>query len=106
MLGFLISAMYVTKLSPTWGFTFCLTFLLMFLSSMVSMTKATYHDKFLDSLAVHEPHKSYKDIKDNVVNKHIKKVINAKKTKSFGVKNHKVNSETKKKVYKELPKLE
>lgn len=40
MVGFLISIFYVYPRSSTWGFTFVLFFVLMFVSSMISMTYA------------------------------------------------------------------
>ena len=38
--GFIISAtlMYSGRLSETWGFTFCLVFVMMFIASFISMT--------------------------------------------------------------------
>jgi hypothetical protein len=63
ILGFLISVMFIIpKLSVTWGFTFAMMFMIMFLSSMVSMTRATTDDYHLDHLAVHEPEKHLKHI--------------------------------------------
>ena len=38
IVGFLISAFYVTKISEKWGFTFVLFFTLMFIASLISMT--------------------------------------------------------------------
>ncbi|HII30245.1 TPA: hypothetical protein HA317_04260 [Candidatus Woesearchaeota archaeon] len=40
MFGFVFSAVYTMsgRLTPTWGFTFCLTFLIMFIASVVSIT--------------------------------------------------------------------
>ncbi|HJN56882.1 MAG: hypothetical protein QF436_01970 [Candidatus Woesearchaeota archaeon] len=47
MVGFLISAIYVFPRSRTWGFTFSIFFMLMFVASMISMTygpdDAVYH---------------------------------------------------------------
>lgn len=40
MVGLIISIMYIMKLDLTWGFTFTLVFLLMFIASMVSLSKA------------------------------------------------------------------
>jgi len=47
MLGFIISAVYWSfgRISETWGFTFCLVFVMMFIASMVSMTKAPVPDE-------------------------------------------------------------
>jgi len=38
IVGFLISAIYVYDMSNKWGFTFALFFMLMFISSLISMT--------------------------------------------------------------------
>jgi len=38
MVGFIISAIYVYSRSKTWGFTFMLFFILMFIASIISMT--------------------------------------------------------------------
>jgi len=47
MVGFFISAIYVFPRSQTWGFTFTIFFVLMFVASMISMTygpeEAMYH---------------------------------------------------------------
>ena len=40
IVGFLISIMYVYPRDPTWGFTFVLFFILMFVASLISMTYA------------------------------------------------------------------
>ena len=40
ILGFIISAFYVLPNSRTWGFTFVLFFILMFIASLISMTYA------------------------------------------------------------------
>ena len=40
IVGFLISAFYVLPNSKTWGFTFVLFFVLMFVASLISMTYA------------------------------------------------------------------
>jgi len=43
------------KLSETWGFTFALFFVIMFISSIISMTHADFTKKeFQEELAVHE----------------------------------------------------
>lgn len=41
ILGFLISAYYIYNLSVSWGFTFCLFFTLMFIASLISLTRAS-----------------------------------------------------------------
>jgi len=40
MIGFLVSAIYISSFSRTWGFTFGLVFTLMFVASMISMVHA------------------------------------------------------------------
>ncbi len=40
IVGFIISAVWVYRRSPTWGFAFCLVFVMMFIASMISMTYA------------------------------------------------------------------
>ena len=58
ILGFIISVLYITKLSVKFGAAFSLVFLLMFLSSFVSMTKAPVGDEtFEKDLSIHEHHK-------------------------------------------------
>jgi len=54
IIGFLISVFFVNGLSETWGFTFMLFFMIMFISSMISMTKAPYDEKdYQDELGIH-----------------------------------------------------
>lgn len=54
IIGFLISAFFVYKISLTWGFTLMLFFAIMFISSIISMTKAPYTDKaYQDELGIH-----------------------------------------------------
>lgn len=45
IIGFLVSAIYVSSISRTWGFTFGLVFSLMFVASMVSMVNADPDDQ-------------------------------------------------------------
>ncbi|MBN2052533.1 hypothetical protein JW756_03445 [Candidatus Woesearchaeota archaeon] len=55
ILGFLISILFVMKLSVTWGFTFALVFLIMFIASIISMSKIEADDKYgLNELAIHD----------------------------------------------------
>lgn len=55
IIGFLISAFFVNKISESWGFTLMLFFAIMFIASVISMTKAPYMNKeYQDELAVHE----------------------------------------------------
>jgi hypothetical protein len=66
IIGFFISVFFVWKLSISWGFTFTLFFLITFIASIISMTKADYTDKELQQeLAIHEK-PSYKRKKNHV----------------------------------------
>ena len=60
IIGFFISVIYIPQYSVTWSFAFSLVFMMMFLASVVSMTRATTEEDFLDHLAVHEPEKHLK----------------------------------------------
>lgn len=40
IMGIIVSGIYVYSRSPSWGFTFLLFFVLMFISSIISMTYA------------------------------------------------------------------
>lgn len=60
ILGFMISIWLVMDLSKTWGFTFTFFFIIMFLASLISMTKAEPIPDHMNQLAIHEAHKSYK----------------------------------------------
>ena len=40
IIGFLVSALYISSFSRTWSFTFGVVFVLMFVASMVSMVRA------------------------------------------------------------------
>ncbi len=40
MIGFLVSALYVSSIDKTWAFTFGVVFSLMFTASMISMVNA------------------------------------------------------------------
>ena len=54
IIGFFISVFFVVKVSETWGFTFCVFFVIMFIASVMSMTKADPMDKSYDEeLGVH-----------------------------------------------------
>ena len=46
MVGFFVSMYYVMGLSITWGFTFMLLFVFMFVASMISMVKADAESQF------------------------------------------------------------
>ncbi len=55
IIGFLVSALFVMPISESWGFTFALFFTIMFVASIISMTKADFTDKELQGeLAIHE----------------------------------------------------
>ena len=55
ILGFLISVLFVMKISATWGFTFALVFVLMFIASVVTMSRIDADDKYsMNELAVHD----------------------------------------------------
>ena len=60
ILGFFISIWLIMDLSPTWGFTFIFFFIIMFISSIISMTKAEPIPEHMNQLAIHEPEKAYK----------------------------------------------
>ncbi len=57
ILGFLFSTIYLLHRSPTWAFTLCLFFVIMFISSMVSMARADAEEEHLRSLSFHERHR-------------------------------------------------
>jgi MFS family permease len=59
ILGFFVSLWLIMDLSPTWGFTMVFFFVIMFIASMISMTKAEAIPEHMDHLAIHEPHKAY-----------------------------------------------
>jgi formate hydrogenlyase subunit 3/multisubunit Na+/H+ antiporter MnhD subunit len=53
IIGFFVSVFYVYQyLSASWGFTFTLFFVMMFIASIVSMTKADTSPDSIDSLAI------------------------------------------------------
>lgn len=56
--GFLFSVFYVTSLNIKIGAAFTLLFLILFLASFVSMTKAPVgNETFINDLSIHEPEK-------------------------------------------------
>lgn len=57
IVGFLVSAIYVMPQSATWGFTFSVFFVLMFIASIVSMTYGP------DTAQLHVGDKRYKALK-------------------------------------------
>lgn len=50
IIGFLLSAVYVSTFSETWSFTLMLFFGIMFIASMISATKAEPTDEHMNSL--------------------------------------------------------
>lgn len=55
IIGFLVSVLFVMKISDTWGFTFALVFVLMFIASVITMGQIEAEDKYsLKHLGVHE----------------------------------------------------
>jgi len=55
IIGFFVSAFFVTKISLTWGFTFCLFFVIMFIASIINMSQLEANDRYdLKELAIHE----------------------------------------------------
>jgi len=54
IVGFFISVFAVYPWSPTWGFTFMLMFIFMFVASMVSMTYSNVDDYLMQE--THERH--------------------------------------------------
>ncbi len=55
IIGFLVSIWLITDWSVSWGFTLTLFFVLMFISSIVSMSKAEPIPEHMDELAIHKP---------------------------------------------------
>ncbi len=47
MIGFLVSVLYIPKMSTTWAFTFGLVFTLMFVASMIAMVRGTPDEQLL-----------------------------------------------------------
>ncbi len=57
IIGFLVSAFFVMKISNTWGFTLCLFFIVMFVSSIVSMSNIEAEERYdYEHLAIHKTH--------------------------------------------------
>lgn len=55
IIGFLISIFFINGISETWGFTFMLFFFIMFVASMISMTKAPFTEKeYQEELGIHD----------------------------------------------------
>ncbi len=47
MIGFLVSVLYIPKISTTWAFAFGLVFTLMFVASMIAMVRGTPDEQLL-----------------------------------------------------------
>ena len=45
IVGFLVSMLFVFKMSPTWGITLMIFFAVMVISALISMTKAPVSEK-------------------------------------------------------------
>jgi Mn2+/Fe2+ NRAMP family transporter len=57
IVGFLISTFYIVKLSETWAFTLSLVFVIMFLASIITMSKAAAEiETGLKELSIHDKH--------------------------------------------------
>ncbi len=50
ILGFLISAVYVRKISPTWAFAFGIVFMMMIISALISMIQAPSRGQLMPRL--------------------------------------------------------
>jgi len=55
IIGFLVSVWLVMDWSESWGFTLAFFFTMMFIASMVSMTKAEPIPEHMEHLAIHRP---------------------------------------------------
>ena len=64
IIGLMISILFVWKISETWGFAFTLLFIILFISSVVNMSRIDANDKYgLQELAIHEkPYTKKKNI--------------------------------------------
>lgn len=59
ILGFLISVMYVRKLSVTWAFAFGIVFFLMIIASLISMIEAPVRGQLMPKLEKETREKDY-----------------------------------------------
>ncbi len=50
ILGFIITMIYSDHFGPTWGFTLALFFVIMFISSLITMTRAPVDDEHIEAL--------------------------------------------------------
>lgn len=74
ILGFFISIWLIMGLSTTWGFTFTLFFVIMFIASLISMTKAEPFPEHMDTFGSDEPDKIYTPESKKVVDDSDKKI--------------------------------
>jgi len=55
IIGFFVSVFAIYPASPTWGFTFLLMFIFMFIASMISMTYSNVDDSLMqESMEQHD----------------------------------------------------
>ncbi len=54
IVGFFIAAFFVLRISDTWGFLFMLFFMMMFVSSLISMTYAPESKDVDEDLKIYE----------------------------------------------------
>lgn len=59
IIGFLISVWFVMDLSVSWGLAFSIVFVLMFISSVISMSKSEPIKEHMKHLAIHEHKHQY-----------------------------------------------
>jgi hypothetical protein len=58
IIGFMVSTLFVMKLSVSWGFTFSLFFVVMFIASVISMSNMDADERYgWEELAIHEKRK-------------------------------------------------
>jgi 4-hydroxybenzoate polyprenyltransferase len=55
IIGFFISVFFVMDISPTWGLTFAIIFVIMFIASVVTLSHIEADDRYgMKELAIHE----------------------------------------------------
>lgn len=54
IIGFFVSIWFVMGISESWGFTLTLFCIIMFLASVISMTKAEPIQEHMEHLAIHD----------------------------------------------------
>lgn len=54
IVGSIITWIYFDYFGPTWGFTLAMFFVIMFLSGMITMTRAPPTEDHMEALAAHE----------------------------------------------------